>query len=72
MPIYNILQWGCPPNLVNSFEKVFRTILKTIVEYHTVSLKTESGKEVINELRSIEERFGIKSRTLNLFYYITN
>ena len=53
----------------NSFEKVFVAILKTIVEYHPFALKTKSGKLAVNQLRSIEEKFGIPERTLNLLYH---
>ena len=52
----------------NSFEKVFVAILKTLVEYHPSVLKTESGKLAVKELRSIEKKFGIPERTLNLLY----
>ena len=51
-----------------SFEKVFVAILKTIVEYHPSVLKTKSGKLAVKELRSVEKKFGIPERTLNLLY----
>ena len=53
----------------NSFQKVFVAILKTIVEYHPFALKTKSGKLGVNLLRSVEKKFGIPQRTLNLLYH---
>ena len=52
-----------------SFEKVFVAILKTITEYHPFALGTKSGKLAVNQLRSVEEKFGIPERTLELLYH---
>ena len=53
----------------DSFERVFGEILKIIVEYHPFTLKTDSGKLAINQLRSIEEKFGIsEKKTISLLY----
>jgi hypothetical protein len=52
----------------DSFEKVFTAILKIIVQYHPFAIKTETGKMAVNELRSIEQEYRIKERTLNQLY----
>lgn len=52
----------------NSFEKVFVAILKTIVEYHPFALETKSGKIAVDQLRTVEEEYGIPERKLNLLY----
>ena len=53
----------------NSYQKVFVAILKTIVEYHPFALNTKSGKLAVDELRSLEKKFGIPKRTLNQLYH---
>ena len=52
-----------------SFEEVFVAILKTVTEYHPSVLKTKPGRLAANQLRSVEEKFGIPERTLNLLYH---
>jgi hypothetical protein len=51
-----------------SFEKVFLSILKIIVAYHPFSLRTQSGKIAVNQLRDVEEKFGIAETKLRELY----